>query len=35
MWTYAVTFHVGWGLSFLGDLLGELIFIPPGSILTV
>ncbi|KAI7763599.1 hypothetical protein LZL87_010654 [Fusarium oxysporum] len=20
-WTYAVTFHVGWGLSFLGDLL--------------
>ncbi|VTT83163.1 unnamed protein product [Fusarium fujikuroi] len=24
-WTYAVTFHVGWGLSFLGDLLGELI----------
>ncbi|KAF5548848.1 integral membrane protein [Fusarium mexicanum] len=25
-WTYAVTFHVGWGLSFLGDLLGELVF---------
>ncbi|SCV59488.1 related to integral membrane protein [Fusarium fujikuroi] len=25
-WTYAVTFHVGWGLSFLGDLL---VFIIP------
>ncbi|RKL38664.1 hypothetical protein BFJ70_g6299 [Fusarium oxysporum] len=25
-WTYAVTFHVGWGLSFLGDLL---VFILP------
>ncbi|RBR08332.1 hypothetical protein FVER53590_25983 [Fusarium verticillioides] len=26
MWTYAVTFNVGWGLSFLGDLL---VFILP------
>ncbi|KAF5634228.1 integral membrane protein [Fusarium sp. NRRL 52700] len=25
-WTYAVTFHVGWGLSFVGDLL---VFVLP------
>ncbi|EXK28125.1 hypothetical protein FOMG_15573 [Fusarium oxysporum f. sp. melonis 26406] len=32
-WTYAVTFHVGWGLSFLGDLLGKLISILLGRCL--